>query len=65
MTTTADRYKQHQHYAILIGFALVLLNGIVAAVVGGSAYNYIFAGLGLVMILLRGDLAGKTTNRLP
>ena len=48
---------------MVIGFALVLLNGVIAWVYGASAHNYIFAGLGLVVILLRGDLAGKTNRR--
>lgn len=54
-----DQYRRYQHYAMLVGFALVLLNGVLASISGPSAHNYIFGGLGLVVILLRGDLAGK------
>lgn len=53
------RYRRLQHWAMAIGFALVITNGVVGYLTGLSVVNIIFGGLGLVIILLRGDLAGR------
>lgn len=55
-----SEYRRLQMYAVLIGVALVVVNTITAYLTGLSAFNVAFIVLGLIVIALRGDLAGGT-----
>lgn len=52
-------YRRLQQTAVATGIILMLLNGFTMVYFGITSVRAVFFLLGLVVVLLRGDLAGK------